>query len=166
MNASSFGLRSFAALVIIACACFSVCACGNQAAFVPVFTYFSDLETPPISVSAVQIRADYRNDPNAAAEKYEGEKIWITRAVVDQCIPANGEDCLYISLASMPVTTTAGAAPVPVVVIQTLTETYETNDIVEVVGTCRGVTEQGIMIVIERAANLGKAPVQTIRPGY
>ncbi|MBN1369084.1 MAG: hypothetical protein JW954_02460 [Dehalococcoidaceae bacterium] len=166
MITASFRLRPFAALVIMACACFSVCACSNQAAFVPVFTYFSDLETPPIPVTAVQIRADYRTDPNAAAVKYEGKKIWITRAVVDQYAPADGEDCLYISLANVPLTTTAGAAPVPVVVIQTSAETYEINDIVEVVGTCRGITEQGIMIEIERAANLGKAPVQTIRPGY
>jgi hypothetical protein len=59
---------------------FLAVSCSGTSVFIPEAT---QLEQPPIKVTATQLYQEYMADEAAADARYKGKKVWVTEAVVD-----------------------------------------------------------------------------------
>jgi hypothetical protein len=115
----------------------------------------------PQAVTIGQIYTDYLNDPAAASIKYEGWELWFSQVTVGS-YSASTEKYITISLAEMPGQLIGtfhnflGDIIISYLLVTAYTpQKFQAGDIVEIVGTCKGIQNQIVTISIDYINMLG-----------
>jgi len=142
----------------------SLPGCSQQKTFFPSHVFLSDLDEPPLACTATQLYDEYMADSSAARSKYLGKKVWVTQAVVDTCYQEGEESFLTINVTDP--TVMLGNTRSPLITVCTALIELNDRDIIEIVGTCESLSEQGITLSFDRVSNLGVAATLTSPPRY
>jgi len=144
-------LYGFGGLALILLCCLP--GCSQPDTFFPSHLFLGELEDPPLVCTATQLYDEYTADSSIALNKYLGKKIWITQAIIDTCYQEGEESFLAINVADP--TVMLGNTRSPLITVCTALIELNDRDIIEIVGTCESLSDQGIIVSFDRIANLG-----------
>jgi hypothetical protein len=115
----------------------------------------------PSQITADDLYREFRKDAQAATAKYKDKGIWITEARVDAFSPDSNN---YIAIS----TTRATLVSSDKWLFNTIhsDQKFEVGDVVEFVGTCRGLDSQSIIIEIQWISKTGISTATTASSGY
>jgi hypothetical protein len=133
----------------------------------------------PSMITADQMQAEYLVDAAMADAKYRNNDIWLTQAVVSSCIPNSESDYITIGTSKVTITeiynasrndrdgvTYARSVDYIFVTLHSSRGGYQTGDVIEALGTCKGLQEQLVVIDIDWINKIGTGGAVAPPSGY